>query len=250
MKRSVGKMGRGCWSDIPVHCDQEKIKKTVEASRKAFCEKESGGVLSEWEFICLQSRYIRKQWWVIQGLLLLAVWWILRFSRSPYAVQRSLGAAAPLFVMLLIPELWKNRRSNAVEVEGTTLYSIRQICGARLVLFGMADLCLLTVFFLGVWCTGRISVQEFVVQFLVPFQAAGCICFRLLYSRKAGSELAALLACMVWTLVWLQLVLNESLYSAVSLPVWGALLGLSVLYLIYCIKRGQENCQQLWEAGH
>lgn len=248
MRESEKKLRRGCWKNIPVFCDPEKVRETTAVSRKAFCEQESLRYLTEWEFIYVQGTYIRKRWWVIQGMLLLAVWGSLALSGSGTSAQRSLGVAAPLFVMLIIPELWKNRRSNAVEVEGAALYSIRQICGARLILFGMVDLVLLSMFFLGVWSTGKLSLQDFMIQFLVPFDVAGCVCFRLLYSRRAGSERFALLGCMAWTLVWQQLVLSDAFYSAVSMPVWGALLGVSALYLVYWIKKGQENCYKLWEV--
>ena len=57
-----------------------------------------------------------------------------------------MGILAPSFVILILPELWKNRSNGAMEVEGATFFSIKNIYAARMLLFGMVDVCLLSVF--------------------------------------------------------------------------------------------------------
>lgn len=109
-----------------VYCDEAKIQRTIEASKAAFFAAEEKQSLSPMEFLYQQSRYIKKCWWLLQGLLLGAVCLLLLGSDSPGFTRRSLGVAAPLFVILLLPELWKNRSSEAMEVEGTTYYTIRR----------------------------------------------------------------------------------------------------------------------------
>ena len=53
-------------------------------------------------------------------------------------IQRSMGVIASLFVILIIPELWKNRTFQCMEIEASSYYSLRQVYAARMLLFGMA----------------------------------------------------------------------------------------------------------------
>ena len=104
--------------DIPY--DESKIQKTIAVSKAAFVAGESEQTVSHAEFLYQQSKYIRKFWWLSQALLLLAVCVLLHQAQSDFYVRRSLGVAAPLFVILILPELWKNSGNDAMEVEGTT----------------------------------------------------------------------------------------------------------------------------------
>lgn len=70
------------------------------------------------EFLIQQGAYIRKRWWFLQFLTLILLWWIMYSAEGNYYVERSMGVFAPVFVILLIPEFWKNRSSGSEEVEG------------------------------------------------------------------------------------------------------------------------------------
>ena len=48
-----------------------------------------------------------------------------------------------------------------------------------------------------------------------------------------------MLLSMVWTGLWLLVVLNETVYHTISAPVWMLLLAASVCCLIFCVLRGQ-----------
>ena len=125
-------------------------------------------------------------------------------------IRRSLGIAAPLFVILILPELWKNRTYDAMEVEGTTFYTLRQVYAARLTLFAGVDLLLLTAFFIGASFFARVTVMELLIQFLLPFNVACCICFQTLYGGRNNSEAFSILLCSVWTGLWTLVVLNDA----------------------------------------
>jgi len=47
-----------------------------------------------------------------------------------------------------------------------------------------------------------------------------CICFRTLYAKRIRSEALALLLCSLWAGVWAMLILNNAVYSVISVPVW------------------------------
>lgn len=226
---------------------EEKLLETIRLSREAFYAHELQRPLSPMEFLFWQSRYIRKRWWIVQAALLLLLWSLLRFAHSGFYVQRCVGSFASVFVLLALPELWKNRSRNALEVEGTTLYSLRQIYGARLLLFAMADLLFISLFFAVSSFTVKIALEELIIQFFLPFQVTCCICFRSLYSRSAGTEALALLLGLLWIAVWSLIIIDGGLYEAISLPVWALLLTGTFLYLIYCVLKLQKNCEKIWE---
>ena len=233
-------------TDIP--CEEAKIQETLRVSRAAFAASEGERTLSRTEFLYQQSRYVRKCWWVLQALLLTGVCLVLRASESDFQIRRSLGVAAPMFVILLLPELWKNRGSDAMEVEGTTLYTIRQVYAARLTLFAGVDLLLLTAFFLGASRLARVTAWELLVQFVLPFNVACCICLRCLYGGRNTSEAFSILLCSVWCGLWVLVISSEALYSAVSLPAWAGMLAVSFGYLGYTVARGQKTIYKTWEA--
>lgn len=233
-------------NDIPL--DEAKLQKTIELSKAAFVSGESEGSVSHVEFLYQQSRYIKKHWWLMQAVLLLALCLLLQMSGSDLYTRRSLGIAAPLFVILVLPELWKNRNTDAMEIEGTTFYTIRQIYAARLTLFAGVDLILLSLFFVGASALARVTVWELMIQFVLPFNVACCLCFHGLYNNRTGSEPFSILLCSVWTGLWVLIVLRDAVYDRISVPVWITLLAASFAYLGFSILRGQKEYRKTWEA--
>lgn len=231
---------------IPSH--EPHIQKAVLRSQQAYYEAEEKKSLTKIEFLYDQWRYVQKRWWVIQGMLLALLWLFLRCMGSSHYSQRVTGLTAPLFILSIVPEIWKNKSANAMEVECTAFYSLREIYAARMILFAMVDLTLLTIFFAAASLTVKLTLLELIIHFFVPFNITCCICFRLLYSRKGNSQMLALFLCLVWTVVWLQLSSNDAVYEAISIPMWIAFLLLSALYLGYSIWRGQKNCIETWEG--
>ena len=63
-----------------VICDESKIQKTIAVSREAFLAGESGQTVSHIDFLYQQSKFIKKRWWLMQGLLLVFVCFLLNNS--------------------------------------------------------------------------------------------------------------------------------------------------------------------------
>lgn len=245
-KRGKNKRIWGFFADqLEFAAGEAEINKTVEKSKAAFYEGEAAGMLTKLEFLYKQAGYIHKRFWAAQGLLLIILWRIISSMGSVFNIQRSMGICAPLFVVLVMPELWKNRNAGAMEVECAAYYHLRQIYAARMTAFALVDLFLLSVFCIAVSLTARMDIWEFVIQFFMPFNVTCCICFGTLYSKKIGSEVFALLLCIVWTAVWIQVVLTDRVYNAISVPVWMLMFALSVVYMGYCIVRGQRNINRI-----
>ena len=144
--------------------------------------------------------------------MLVLLWWLLQSAGTAYEVQRAMGTLAPLFVVLVLPELWKNRSSGALEIECTAYYSLRQIYAARMVLFGLVDLALLTLFFSAALLAGQATLRDLIINFLLPFLVTGCICLR-------------------------------------TLSMWLGMLLLATVYFLYAIRKLQNTCETIWEVS-
>lgn len=209
---------------------------------------EENSRMSYIEFLYEQSRFIKKRWWGLQALVLLLLWLLLKDSDNAGDMGRMMGIMATVFAVLIIPEVWKNRRYSAMEIEGTAFYSLRQICAARILLFAVADMVMMTVFFAASFYTIEISAYRMITDFLVPFNVSCCICFRLLYSRRGEMEYVALLVSGVWMGIWTAIVMHDEIYQSVVEPVWLGLLLLSFGYFAFCVKKSQWNYENGWEA--
>ena len=228
--------------------NEEKVMQTIAVSKAAFLSGEAEQRVSPGEFLIMQSRLIQKRWWFLQGLLLVVVCLFLCHMETDYLIRRALGLAGPLFMILILPELWKNRNFDAMEVECTTYYTIRSIYAARLTLFAVVDLLLLSAFFTVASVVAQISLWEMLIQFVLPFNVTCCICFRTLYAKRIRSEALAMLLCILWTGVWAMLIMSNSVYSMISVPIWIAALAASVLGICYTLCQGKEKWQQTLEV--
>lgn len=221
---------------------EEKILMTIQKSEEAFYRSEQERPVSWYEFLFIQASYIQKRWWIFQGMLLAVLWLFLSCLSTGIYMQRVMGVTAPMFVIMLLPELWKNRSSFSVEIEGAAYYSLRQIYAARMLLFVMVDVLLLSIFFAAASFTVKMTIAEAVVQFFLPFNVTCCICLRTFCSRKISSEYAAMAVCMVWAAFWCIVVLKESVYETVSLPVWAAAVAASLFYMCFCVHKILKDC--------
>lgn len=221
--------------------EEEKLQKTIALSKQAFLEGERERPLSRLEFLRLQGRYIKKTWWLLQGVLLALVCLGLADMEADDSIRRCLGLAGPLLAVLVLPELWKNRSANATEVESTTLYTLRSIYAARLTLFAGVDLLLLSLFFAGASVLTRVTVWELLIQFLLPFNITCIICLVTLYSPRIQSETVSLVLCLLWAGVWLFVMETDTIYNAISAPLWVLALAGSFCGLGDTVLRGQRK---------
>ena len=203
---------------------------------------------SYFEFLFEQFKFIKKRWWILQGMILFLLWVLLADSDGGANTERTLGAMSVMFSVMIIAEIWKNRRFSAVEIEKTAFYSLRQICAARTLLFAVVDLVMITVFFGVSVYTLQISAYRLIIDFLVPFNVSCCICFRLLYSRWNDMEYIAVFLSIACILIWTLIVSTDSIYQRISMPIWVGLLIISFGYLIFCVHRSQCNCEINWEV--
>ena len=163
--------------------------------------------------------------------------WLSNYTSDIKDMMRIMGISATIFVVLIIPEIWKNRRNGAIEIEQASYYTLRQICTARMLMFGVVDLVIVMVFLAITYQTTILSLSDLVVNFLLPVNVSCCICFRVLYSRWEKSEYIAVLSCLAWIYLWMMIVANDVIYQKIVTPVWVAMLILTFVYFIFCVQK-------------
>ncbi len=229
--------------------DEQSIRETVRKSIDAYCSAEQERLLAYWEFLWVQLRLIRKRWWLFQAMLLLLLWAVLPSLQGGQGIQRILGIASSLFVILIVPELWKNKTYQSMEIEAASYYSLRQIYAARMLLFGIVDIVLITIFCALAAITMNILLSQLLVQFIFPMVVTTAICFGILCSKYSFSEATAVMMCVAWSAVWLIVVLNGKIYTAIIFPLWIIFIGIALIFLAFTIYRTLHYCNHYWEVN-
>lgn len=232
-----------------VQVDEEKIQETIRHSKLAFFKAEQERMLTYHEFLWTQLKLIQKRWWIFQLLILVTLWFVLTSAQEDLYVKRSMGVMASLFIILIIPELWKNRSCECMEIEVAAYYSLKQVYAARMLLFGITDIFLITIFCGTASIRLHFGLSELVIQFLFPMCVTACICFGILCSKYAYSETVAIVLCIIWSAAWMFIVLNESVYIMITVPIWFTLLGFAILFLTFSVCRILKNCNKYLEVS-
>lgn len=226
---------------------ETSVQRVVDRCEAVMSRREDSRI-SYFEFVYEQAQYIEKKWWVIQGAVLLFLWYLLWDNGIEGNVERMIGNLAAIFAILIIPEIWKNRRYSSIAIEKAAYYSLRDICAARILLFAAVDMVMVSFFFVFTLYTVQITAYKLAVDFLIPFFVSCCICFRLLCSRWKEMEYASAVLCVVWNTVWLAVVADDAVYGRVARPVWIGLILLSFGFLILCIRKSLLDCETVWEV--
>ena len=185
----------------------------------------------------------------IAAAVLAGLWMLLPLAESEAYICRTLGIGGTLFMILMIPELWKNRSNQCMEVETAAYYDLRRVYAARMLLFGGADVLLITAFGSAAVISLQISLEDLLIQFLFPVTVTACICFGALGSRYLLSEASAVGMCILWSAVWWCILMNERVYALLTVPVWGTLLAGAAVFLIFVVCRAIRQCGSIWEVS-
>ena len=229
--------------------NKKHIQKTIELSKQAFYKGLESRHSTWSQFLTGQIRFIRKRWWVLQFLILTLLWSVMYLGNSKSVLRREAAALIPLFGMMLMPELWRNVYYHSTEVENTSCFTMRQIYAARLTIFSLADLLLLTIFFLISMVTVRLTLLDMIIHFMIPLNVTACICLGTLCWRRIRSEYAAVGLCIIWVGIWYRIINNEPLYHSISLAMWIGLMLLSFAGMFLTGKYLLKTSQQYAEEG-
>lgn len=214
-----------------------KTDQCIRRVTDVFLREEEKKRLSYFEFLWLQSSFVQKKWWLLQAVFMLVVWIGLTLSGSTELIKKGLGVFGSLFVVMIIPELWKNKTNCAMEVEDSCFYTMRQIYSARLLLFLLVDTVIISCFCVSGVLAWKLAIRDLMIHFMLPMTVTGGICFGTLCSKHIAQEGIAVILCFLWSGVWSFIVMNHNLYQSVDDTVWFCVLFLSVLYLGYHVYK-------------
>ncbi|MGI6257583.1 MAG: hypothetical protein ACOYJU_05900 [Anaerovoracaceae bacterium] len=224
------------------------ITRAVDNSIEVFYASQMSGKLSYGEFFRIQVGLIEKRWWLFQGILLLGVWGILSLSSASQETQRAMSIAAALFVVLAVPEIWRNKTSKSMEIEGTTYYTLRQVYSAKLIAFGLVDVLMLSGFCLITTSTQAISLFALLTQLVFPVLVATSICFFILCGKKHLDEVIAIVACVGVNSLWMLIVMREEVYEMITPGLWGLMLFLAGGFTVMSLWRVLKNSNRYEEV--
>ncbi|MDD6612654.1 MAG: hypothetical protein PUE91_10660 [Clostridiales bacterium] len=227
---------------------ETQIQHTVERAKQAFYERERAQPCTYLSFVLLQARFMRKSWWAAQLAVLAVLWFGLYTMQDADFLRRGSGVLISTFVILMVPELWKNVRTQSTEVESASYFTLRQVYAARLTVFATVDMLLLSLFLAVTTMTVSLTLWDILIQFVIPFHVTCCICLRVLCSRLC-SEYFAVALSLFWSAIWMWIVMNETIYTMISKPIWIALLVISAVYLVYAVRRVLQSANQSWEGN-
>lgn len=226
----------------------KEISQIVKKAGNVLYEQAEKNMLSYHQFLNIQLKQIQKRWWVLQAFLLIMICFWIHSDRDGYYVNRSLGIAGAMFIIFLVPELWKNEKNKCLEIEMSSYFSIRQIYAARICILGIVDIFMITVFGVVVHFACDQPVYSIVFQFLLPMVVTASICFKTLDGKNALNSGCAIIMCFIWVGIWWGITSIGGIYDAVIYPIWAVVLMAAIIYLIITIKQFFDNCNKYWEV--
>lgn len=229
----------------------EAIEKTILESKKAYFKIEEQSITNTVEFMISQIKYISKTLWIIQIILLIVFCYIIRgYALQVDKVHFSVcfSIFAPVLVIVLIPELWKNIQYKSIEIESTTLHSINKIYAARVLVLGILDLICASIMIIISAKVTNTPIYELGIYFLVPFNLTCAICFTILNSsRRIYSEFFSISICVVWAVVWYGISKYGMIYECIQEWIWILFIIISTCYILYMIKGVLNNSRKIYE---
>lgn len=227
----------------------KEVELIVNQSRIILMEQAKKKLLNYHEFVQIQMRQIKKRWWIFQVILLVILGLFINSNQDMYYIDRSLSVSGVLFVVLLIPELWKNTQYKCMEIEMSSYFSIKQIYAARILVLGMIDI-LIIVFFGGIaYCVWKIPFYSIIFQFLLPMVVTACICFKTLERQRVFNSTVTVIICLIWSTLWWGITSIEFIYEKIRVPILLVMLLGSLIFLCISIINFLKNCNNYWEES-
>lgn len=252
-KRNSGRKAGGSFISMDSRVFQpKKLEETIALSRRIVMNMEKEKEVGLCEFIFGQMRFISKETWAVKAVvfagMLAALYGTCQKGES--GAEQIMAVAASLLVLTAIPEIWKNIRYQAMDVESCTRFGLKKAYMARFLLLGMADLCMATAVVLwgNKWLA--LSFYQMALWLLVPYNSMLMVCLSVMAFGKKSSEYMAESGGALWmaAVFWLTGYLH--IYEKVQLFLWGILLLFSYVYLAFVIGKIIKNANGLSEVEY
>ena len=216
---------------------KDAVEDTVLKAKEIMIAKEKRNRMDFAEFLIVQMKMMRKKWWLLQGLLLLlACGWLSASGDADYIYQ-GLSIFATLFVILIIPELWKNMECKSMEIEASAFFDLRKVYAAKLIAFGLVDTIFITFFCIITTQLQNILFIDMLKQFVFPVIIAATICMTVFSCRNPFNELVTMIICIVANLIWMAITFNEMIYSKITPLIWMGVFAFCISLIFYNVRK-------------
>lgn len=189
---------------VPPCIDEDRKRRTLEFLR---IERKNLHVRSRKPYakrVLEQAGYLSPAVWIVQGVLVLALGWMLHMEERE-AVLGGLLTCAPMMGVIGFAEILRSYQQNVWELEQACRYNLRQLMGMRLLIFGAVD----SIVACGVIVTGfqvGIRAGELLMFFLIPQVISDSIYLYLMARLRRRFQVTALITSGVMlTLFWTQI---------------------------------------------
>lgn len=235
-------------SRIEVAIEEAEVKKLEAESREAFMKRESTRMLPYHSFLFSQLLMIKKYWWGVQFLILCAAWYIMATEDAASVIRREVGVLSILFVVSIIPELWRNLTDKCIEIEMASYFSLKNIYAARLLIFGIVDSVVISIFACSAYLMLDITVTDIIFQFLIPMTVTAGICFLVLCGKRRGMG-GSVGICLVMCIFWYKICGSDAVYRTIAPVVLIGIFAVSCIFLTYTGVRLLKNCNYYYSYG-
>ena len=235
--KKMGKILRNIGKFDEKKPSNEAIDKLVFKAKEFINSEENENRIGFIEFIALQIKIMKKELLFAQMLLLFFAGYWLSISKEIVYMQRGLSVLAALFVIFIIPELWKNIENKSMEIEKSSLFDLRRVYAAKLIAFGLIDTGILTVF-----CVYAVEIQKILVvdllgQFVFPIMISSIICMMAFSRKRYLNQFVTMIICLAANMGWMLIILNDNLYLKITPIVWILIFIMCALLLFYFIQK-------------
>ncbi|MBP3460125.1 MAG: hypothetical protein J6K58_13020 [Lachnospiraceae bacterium] len=230
----------------------QKLEETILLSKKIVMEEQKDKEAGMLEFVFGQMRFISCGTWMLRVMMFLGMTFVLYavHGNGREQMDQILSIFTSILVLSGIPEIWKNIRFHATDIEICTRFGLKKAYMARFLLLGMMDLCMAT--FLAVMGNRWLSVSfyEMAVWFLVPYNSTLMICLSMTAFAKHKSEYLTEAVGALWMAAVYWLTGYVKIYEKVQLFLWGILLVVSCVYIGFVISKIMKSTEQYLEVEY
>lgn len=233
--------------------DNETIKKmrnyeikSDEMQRQAIIDlgkqkimKQQLGKYSLLDLLRSSIRFTRLQTWLIQfALLILTTFLITKMINDDPAsfILQCLTVTVIISVIFFMDELFRSFRSGMWELEQTLKYDLRQHIVIKLLIFGLADLVLITCLAFISQGVMAISFWQIILYLLVPFNFTCIVLFSLFTIWR--NTLSSVVFWISSGLILMGIILVANLFNVYEIEIkyWGAGFIFSIIFLLLSVK--------------
>lgn len=245
MKKNLENNLHNLYTNIEPTPNPKGMQDTIMQVRQIVNQSQYRG-LTFWQFYVEQIKFIRKNVWIIQFVILLICG--LRLFNYTNSIQTIswISAATPLIFLSGITELSRTYTYGTIEIELSTQYTLSQVMMSRISILGLIDILSLTI--LCVFVGSKTSLENYTVflYIYVPFMVTSFGCLWLLNRIKSKECNYYCFALGIFIMATISFLTSyfPNMYVKSTFLIWNVLLLLSVVGVCLEIYKLLSSCNK------